>query len=403
MWRSAFRPLGARSLRVASATRQGLLWCFGPWGRPPTRGGAPATPHTLGWPKGPGVQKTCLRVAEATRNYRAPKGRKHDHLAMKRSVHGFALQGLKGTNAFTPPRRPTTPPPPPSPYPSTTSPPRSGPTHLRPHLAQSTADSTGTEQFRTKRTRRESRRVRLMMSCFMSRSHFHFVPTWIRCLVIGLSISWLVSLGHWMLVELGVSPQTNFSRLDNDVSGVTMAESIDRRLRGVPPRKHEPPGQEVHYYAISYGWPIANWGTIFREVYANPWQNGVLPVWGIDLRPIWPQSGRNVDPRSPGYSPQFPPPPYSTGRPRPILYIDPYERFLPVFPLIGPSMLSSLLYGLPFFVWFHWLNWRSRRGHCDHCGFSLAGLPPGAVCPECGKPFARASAMGLANQNPPAA
>lgn len=41
------------------------------------------------------VARQRLRVAEATRNCRAPKGRRPGHLGMKRSNHGVALRGFE--------------------------------------------------------------------------------------------------------------------------------------------------------------------------------------------------------------------------------------------------------------------------------------------------------------------
>lgn len=207
------------------------------------------------------------------------------------------------------------------------------------------------------------------------------MPLWIRCLVLGMGISWLVAVAHWILVETGVRPREVFDLADNDVAGATLVEHAYRATNGLPPRG----SHDERYYVIAYGWPVRNWGTMFREAFAFPWQAGVRPVWAIELRSMWAPSGRTTDPRHPEFSPAAPPPPYSSGVARVLMFSDPYERYFPAFPLIGHSMLASGLYGLPFYVWFKRRELRARRGRCDRCGYDLNGLRlyP-AVCPECG-------------------
>ncbi len=51
-----------------------------------------------------------------------------------------------------------------------------------------------------------------------------------------------------------------------------------------------------------------------------------------------------------------------------------------------PLWIPTLLTAIPsVLLWRAHLRRRRRAGDCPVCGYSLAGLAPGAACPECGR------------------
>jgi hypothetical protein len=66
------------------------------------------------------------------------------------------------------------------------------------------------------------------------------------------------------------------------------------------------------------------------------------------------------------------------------------SRWLPGMNTRGGSFLVLLPLWMPLVVaalpttWLWYRDGRSRPGHCP-CGYLLAGLAPGAPCPECGR------------------
>jgi hypothetical protein len=222
------------------------------------------------------------------------------------------------------------------------------------------------------------------MKCLTSTGRFgRRIPLWIRCAAFGLVVSWFIALGHWVLVETGQSPRLTDARgADADASGVTIVEALHRKTTGLPPRRYDPPAAVLDYDVVAYGWPVANWGTIFRQRPVYIWQTGVDPIVGVNVRSLWPSSDL-PDPRNQNITPQYLATALAAGECVNSNATDPYQRYLPVYPLIGQSMLASLVYGAPLFACFAWRD--RRRGGCHTCGYRLEGIASDAPCPECGK------------------
>lgn len=217
------------------------------------------------------------------------------------------------------------------------------------------------------------------------------VPLWVRCLGLGLALSYLIALGHWVLIEVGSLPRfcaegmrTGLMHPDADAGGVAALEFLHRAATGLPQRGWDQPDQAVEYRAIAYGWPLANWAAVFHVRGAYFWQDGVSPVIAISVRPLWPD-GHLPDPYRPELTRLQAASMGPSGCPAPTRCTDAFQRYVPVFPLFLPSLLAAALYGLPFYVWLKRRELRGRRGNCEHCGYDLRGLPrQPAVCPECG-------------------
>lgn len=65
------------------------------------------------------------------------------------------------------------------------------------------------------------------------------------------------------------------------------------------------------------------------------------------------------------------------------------ERAIPLRPLALGTIVNTTVYAIPIVVLF-WLlpamrrNARRARGHCERCSYSLVGVSPDGICPECG-------------------
>jgi hypothetical protein len=214
------------------------------------------------------------------------------------------------------------------------------------------------------------------MLCFAHVGRFgRRIPLWVRCLALGLAVSWVPAISHWLLIETGVLP-----RFGNDPHtpvyadfGLPLAEDLHRRHMGYDPSYPE-------YVAVGYGWPVRNWGTVFTLHRAG---RIAAPVMAVNLRSIWPEG-------------DLPDPIYrmdeqqvaeqcATGVCPPTDGTDAYQRYLPVFPLILQSMIASVIYGVPFYIVFRWRDARRRRGSCVGCGSDLDSPADATMCPECGK------------------
>lgn len=206
-------------------------------------------------------------------------------------------------------------------------------------------------------------------------------PSWLLCLLFGLVLSWLIAFGHWLLVESGERARPFLSRPSNDVSGVDMVEAGHRALNHLP--KH---GFDAdRYFVIGYGWPFPCWGTVFWERGTSSWQTAMVPVIAINVRPLWP-SGDLPDPAYPNVTRQSLLAARPSGTcPPPTLAYDRFQRYLPVYPLVGQSLLAALLYGLPLYLWLKYRWRRQSHGACPSCSYQLTGLAGQASrCPECG-------------------
>lgn len=117
------------------------------------------------------------------------------------------------------------------------------------------------------------------------------------------------------------------------------------------------------------GWVVAAWGSV--PVAITPWESNAYPLWefvGTGCSMLdGPPDGTHWRPSLTSASMGIGTTMYSLR----TLWI----------PAWWPPMVVGLLAGA---AW-----WRSTRGpragQCVHCGYSMAGLPADAKCPECGK------------------
>lgn len=192
------------------------------------------------------------------------------------------------------------------------------------------------------------------------------VARWIRCAVLGVALSWALGFLHWCACELRWLQRPAHDSHNAELSGEYALENAhswmypDLHL----PSDHQPrPGVQIlNYDMIAYGWPARGLGAWYARV--NTWNDNLSarPLIGWDIHPLWSVSKQG----------------------------DRYERVVPLFPLIGQTIVNAVFWGGAVWIGSICFNRVRRRIRgvvkpCAGCGYELVGIPADRPCPECGK------------------
>jgi hypothetical protein len=198
-----------------------------------------------------------------------------------------------------------------------------------------------------------TKKVDLRQTRFAKRkSH---TPLWVRSLLLGFVLSWVVALVHWVHVDLRIVRHPSWQPgvvFVDQVSGIDIV-SDGFALLGVP--------NTGDWCARSYGWPLRNWCAVVRmQRQPRTAFQSVVPVFAIDLSGFFSRSPT----------------------------CDMFFGQMPLFPGWGESLVNSFFWGSICFVVLR-LRARSHqteeaRSPCQGCGYELADSGNAPSCPECG-------------------
>lgn len=178
-----------------------------------------------------------------------------------------------------------------------------------------------------------------------------------RRLLVGVPMAWCIALAHWVLVNTGVIYSgPGRWMIEEDMSGMSAFEWLVN-VTG-------PEERETRFFGMGFGWPWPTLAVVTAEVTEpNIFRPDRIYV-GLDLSRFWPRpTNAQLD-----------------------------IRTVPLYPLIGQSVVSGLLYGTVWCLIVDVRRARSRRRivrPCGHCGYDTAGVLS-SKCPECGRMWSTA-------------